>query len=204
LQPQAAGYTILWHVEHLPVPTRRDGIPNRLLVAAQARGADCALDLSRIARYKGGSFRLTGAIGWTPHEVRFMNPTIGWFLLLMACLFEVIWAVSMKYSIGFTRPGPTAITWGAAIISFFLMAQAARPLSIGTCYGVLNGVGVASVVILGILLFRESAHPLRLLFVTFILIGIVGLRVMDPVQGAAAPAPVNVPLGTEVQMDEDP
>jgi quaternary ammonium compound-resistance protein SugE len=132
-----------------------------------------------------------------------MNSTIGWLLLLLACVFEVIWAVSMKYSHGFTRLGPTVITWGAALISFFLMAQAARPLSIGTCYGVLNGVGVAGVVILGILLFRESPHPLRLLCVAMILVGIVGLRVTDPIRGAGDLAPSKMPLGTDVDMERD-
>lgn len=130
-----------------------------------------------------------------------MNSTIGWLLLLLACVFEVMWAMSMKYSHGFTRPGPTAITWAAALISFFLMAQAARPLSIGTCYGVLNGVGVAGVVIMGILLFRESPHPLRLVCVALILVGIVGLRFSEPVRGPGEAAAAGLPLGTEVEAD---
>jgi len=101
---------------------------------------------------------------------------MGWFYLFIACLFEVTWAISMKYSEGFTRLWPTVITFVATIVSFVLLAQAVRTLPVGTGYTVLNGVGVAGTVILGIALFGESAHPFRMICVGMILVGIVGLR----------------------------
>lgn len=101
---------------------------------------------------------------------------MGWFYLFIACLFEVTWATSMKYSEGFTRLWPTVVTFVATIVSFVLLAQAVRTVPLGTGYTVLNGVGVAGTVILGIALFGESAHPFRMFCVGLILVGIVGLR----------------------------
>lgn len=102
---------------------------------------------------------------------------MAWMFLVAACVFEVTWAISMKYSDGFTRFWPTTITLIATLLSFALMAQAVRTLPVGTGYTVLNGVGIAGTVIVGILLLGESMHPLRLLCVALILAGVIGLRV---------------------------
>lgn len=101
---------------------------------------------------------------------------MAWLLLLAACVFEITWAIAMKYSDGFTRVLPTVITLVATVMSFVLMAQAVRTLPVGTGYTVLNGVGVAGTVLLGIWLLDESPHPMRLLCVALILAGVIGLR----------------------------
>ena len=91
-------------------------------------------------------------------------------------VFEVVWAISIKYSEGFTRLWPSLITLVATVLSFVLLAQAVRTLPASTGYTVLNGVGVAGTVAVGIIVLGESANPLRLLCVSLIVIGIVGLR----------------------------
>ena len=101
---------------------------------------------------------------------------MAWFVLLAACVFEVTWAVSMKYSDGFTRLWPTVITLVTTVLSFVLLAQAVRTLPVGTGYSVINGVGVAGSVIFGIWLFGESTHPFRIFCVGLIVVGIIGLR----------------------------
>jgi len=101
---------------------------------------------------------------------------MGWWILLAACVFEITWAVAMKYSHGFERLWPTVITLVCALISFGLMALAEKTLPLSTAYIVMNGVGAAGVVVFGILLFGESTNPFRLLCVVLILLGIIGLR----------------------------
>ncbi len=105
---------------------------------------------------------------------------MGWLLLLLACIFEVIWAISIKYSEGFTKLWPSIITLVATVLSFILLAQAVKTLPAGTGYTVLNGVGVAGTVALGIILFDESTHPFRIFCVLLIVVGIVGLRIATP------------------------
>lgn len=102
---------------------------------------------------------------------------MGWMYLLVACVFEVTWVVSMKYSEGFTRLWPSLVTLVATVISFLLLAQAVRTLPVGTGYMVLNGAGAVGALIFGILLFGESTHPFRIACVVLILAGILGLRI---------------------------
>ncbi|MCA9121060.1 MAG: multidrug efflux SMR transporter [Planctomycetaceae bacterium] len=101
---------------------------------------------------------------------------MGWVYLFVACLFEVTWVVSMKYSEGLTRLWPTVVTLAATVASFILLAQAVRTLPVATGYIVLNGVGAVGAVLFGIFLFGESTHPLRIVCVLLIMAGIVGLR----------------------------
>ncbi len=101
---------------------------------------------------------------------------MGWVYLLVASVFEVTWVVSMKYSNGFTRLWPSVLTLVAALISFVLLAQAIRTLSVGTGYMVLNGVGAVGALVCGIWLFGESTHPFRIVCVILILVGTLGLR----------------------------
>jgi quaternary ammonium compound-resistance protein SugE len=101
---------------------------------------------------------------------------MAWFYMFTACVFEVIWAISMKYSDGFTKWKPTVITLVATVLSFILLAQAVRTLPVGTGYTVLNGVGVAGTVLFGIVLFGESASLFRLACVGLVVAGIIGLR----------------------------
>lgn len=102
---------------------------------------------------------------------------MGWMYLLVACVFEVTWVVSMKYSEGFTRLWWSVVTLIAAVISFVLLAQAIRTLPVGTGYMVLNGAGAVGALIFGVLLFGESTHPFRIACVVLILAGTLGLRV---------------------------
>lgn len=103
---------------------------------------------------------------------------VAWLLLILAGIFEVVWAVGLKYSAGFTRLTPALITVAAVIVSMGLLALAARSLPIGTAYAVWTGIGTVGAVLLGILLFGDSASLLRLVFVALILVGIIGLKLV--------------------------
>ena len=105
-----------------------------------------------------------------------MNPALAWVLLFVAGLFEVAWAVGLKYTGGFSRPVPTALTVVAMIISMGLLGVVARQLPIGTAYAVWTGIGVFGTAVLGMYLFGESMAPLRLLCLGLIITGIVGLK----------------------------
>jgi len=105
---------------------------------------------------------------------------MAWALLVLAGLFEIGWAIGLKYTEGFTRPWPTAWTVLAMIASIVLLAIAVRTLPIGTAYAVWTGIGAAGTVILGIVLFAEPATALRLFFVALIVGGIVGLKLVTP------------------------
>ncbi len=99
-----------------------------------------------------------------------------WLLLFAAGIFEIVWAVSQKYSDGFTRPIPTAITLVAATVSFILLGLAMKHIHLGTAYAVWTGIGIVGTALLGVWLFAEPATLTRLFFLGLILIGIVGLK----------------------------
>jgi quaternary ammonium compound-resistance protein SugE len=99
-----------------------------------------------------------------------------WSILVLAGLFEIAWAVGLKYTEGFTKLVPSLLTGGAMVISIVLLAFAAKKLPLGTAYAVWTGIGAVGAVTLGIVLFGESAQPLRLLCVGLIVAGIVGLK----------------------------
>jgi quaternary ammonium compound-resistance protein SugE len=105
-----------------------------------------------------------------------LNPALAWVLLFVAGLFEVAWAVGLKYTGGFSRPVPTALTVVAMIISMGLLGVVARQLPIGTAYAVWTGIGVFGTALVGMYLFGESMAPLRLLCLGLIITGIVGLK----------------------------
>ena len=108
-----------------------------------------------------------------------MNPTLSWILLVIAGLFEVVWAICLKYSAGFTRPWFTAGTVTALATSMLLLGFAARSLPIGTAYAVWTGIGAFGTAVLGMWLLGESSAALRLLCLALILTGIVGLKLSD-------------------------
>ena len=99
-----------------------------------------------------------------------------WILLFLAGLFEIGWAIGLKYTEGFTKPWPSTWTVVAMVISIVLLGLAVRHLPIGTAYAVWTGIGAAGTVILGIVLFGEPATLLRLGCVALIVIGIAGLK----------------------------
>lgn len=101
---------------------------------------------------------------------------MSWFLLIVAGLFEVGWAVGLKYTDGFTRPWPSVLTTAAMLVSIGLLGWAMRTLPVGTAYAVWTGIGAVGTVILGIVLFGEPATAARLACIALILSGIVGLK----------------------------
>ena len=105
---------------------------------------------------------------------------MAWLILVLAGLFEVGWAVGLKYTHGLTRFWPTVWTAVATVLSLWLLAVALRSLPLGTAYSVWVGIGAIGTVALGIALFGESADAPRLVSVAFIVVGIVGLRLATP------------------------
>ena len=103
-----------------------------------------------------------------------------WLLLILAGLFEIGWAIGLKYTEGFTRLWPSIGTALAMIVSLALLGIAMKSLPVGTAYAVWVGVGAVGTVILGIVLFGESANTLRLVSVALIIGGIVGLKLATP------------------------
>lgn len=101
---------------------------------------------------------------------------MAWIYLLIAGLFEIGFALGLKLSEGFTRPWGTALMVVAGAASFYLLSVAMKSLPVGTAYAVWTGIGAAGAVILGILFLGESGDFIRILSITLILIGVVGLR----------------------------
>ncbi len=100
-----------------------------------------------------------------------------WIILLIAGLFEVLWAIGLKYSLGFTKLVPSILTVVGMIISFYLLSLALKNLPLGTAYAIWTGIGTIGTVILGIYLFKEPLDAIRLFFIGLILLGIIGLKV---------------------------
>ena len=103
-----------------------------------------------------------------------------WVILFIAGLFEVVWAIGLKYTEGFTRLWPTVVTVVAMILSVWLLGVAMKSLPVGTAYAVWVGVGAVGTVILGIALFGEPANTARIISVSLIIAGIVGLKLATP------------------------
>ena len=99
-----------------------------------------------------------------------------WFILFVAGLFEVGWAIGLKYTDGFTRPIPTVLTVISMVISVVLLGIALRELPVGTGYAVWTGIGSVGTAILGIVLFGDPATAGRIACIGLIVAGIVGLK----------------------------
>lgn len=105
---------------------------------------------------------------------------MAWFLLFLAGLFEVGWAIGLKYTEGFTRPIPSVLTLAAMLASVVLLGIAMKSLPVGTAYAVWVGVGAVGTALLGIVLFAEPATAGRLISLALIVAGIVGLKLATP------------------------
>ena len=105
---------------------------------------------------------------------------MAWVILFLGGLFEAGWAVGLKYTAGFTRLWPTIWTVVAMAISLGLLGISMKTLPVGTAYSVWVGVGAVATVILGIVLFGESANAARLVSVGLIIVGIIGLKLATP------------------------
>ena len=101
---------------------------------------------------------------------------MAWFLLIVAGVLEVVWSLGLRYTQGFTRVVPSAITGVAIAASMLLLARAARTLPIGTAYAIWVGIGVLGAAIGGAILFDEAMSPLRLAFLALLLVSIIGLK----------------------------
>ena len=105
---------------------------------------------------------------------------MSWFYLFAAGLFEIGWAVGLKYTHGFTRLVPSLLTVGAMAISLFMLGLALRSLPLGTAYAIWTGIGTIGTAVLGIALFAEPADALRLVCIGLIVAGIIGLKLVSP------------------------
>jgi quaternary ammonium compound-resistance protein SugE len=105
---------------------------------------------------------------------------VAWIILLIAGLFEVGWAVGLKFTEGFTKPIPILLTAISLILSMGLLGWSVKTLPLGTAYAVWTGVGAVGTAIVGILLFKEPATAARLACLGLIVAGILGLKVFSP------------------------
>ncbi|MFT3952439.1 MAG: quaternary ammonium compound efflux SMR transporter SugE [Oscillospiraceae bacterium] len=103
-----------------------------------------------------------------------------WLILVLAGLCEIIWAVGLKYTEGFTRLMPSIVTLVGTAASFILLAIALKKLPLGTAYAVWTGIGTVGTTLFGIFVFKEPAELLRILCILLIVTGIVGLKILSP------------------------
>jgi quaternary ammonium compound-resistance protein SugE len=124
------------------------------------------------------SRRHTGATsaGW---RSRGDTRPMPWLLLFIAGLFEVGWAIGLKYTEGFTRPLPTILTVASMVISVALLGMALKALPVGTAYAVWTGIGTVGTAILGMILFDDPATALRLACIGLIVAGMLGLKLVS-------------------------
>ncbi|HEY4582857.1 MAG TPA: quaternary ammonium compound efflux SMR transporter SugE [Lysobacter sp.] len=101
---------------------------------------------------------------------------MSWLVLILAGLFEVVWAVGLKYTEGFSRPLPSLVTLAAMGASFWLLSYAMRTLPLGTAYAVWTGIGAVGAAIAGVLFFDEPVSALKVASLALVLLGIVGLK----------------------------
>ena len=103
---------------------------------------------------------------------------MAWIWLTAAGLLEIVWAVGLKYTDGFTRPVPSAVTVAAMAASVFLLALAVRTIPIGTGYAVWTGIGAVGVALVGMVLFDEPKDLMRIASILLIVAGIIGLKIV--------------------------
>lgn len=101
---------------------------------------------------------------------------MAWIILLIAGLLEVVWAIGLKYTHGFTRLTPSLITIAAMVVSMLLLAHAMKTLPVGTAYAVWTGIGAVGAAIMGMVLLGESTNIARILSLCLIVVGILGLK----------------------------
>jgi quaternary ammonium compound-resistance protein SugE len=105
---------------------------------------------------------------------------MAWIVLVLAGIFEIIWAYSMKLSAGFSKPVPTLMTVVFVILSFLLLSYAMRTLPLGTAYTIWSGIGVVGAFLLGILILGEQATLMRILAAVLITAGLLLMKLSEP------------------------
>jgi quaternary ammonium compound-resistance protein SugE len=103
---------------------------------------------------------------------------MAWFYLFIAGLFEIAWAIGLKYTEGFTKPVPTLLTMISMIVSLALLGLALKSLPVGTAYAIWTGIGAVGTALLGIWLMGDPAHATRFVCIALIVSGIVGLKLV--------------------------
>jgi len=106
---------------------------------------------------------------------------MSWIYLFIAGLFEIGWAIGLKYTEGFTKLWPSVVTIIGMILSFYFLSTAVKTIPIGTAYAIWTGIGAVGTAILGIILFGESKEIMRIFFIMLIVVGIVGLKIFSKV-----------------------
>ena len=106
---------------------------------------------------------------------------MAWIYLFIAGLFEIGWAIGLKYTDGFTKLVPSIMTIIGMVLSFYFLSVSLKSIPIGTAYGVWTGIGAVGTAILGIILFGESKELVRIFFIMLIVIGIIGLKIFSKV-----------------------
>ncbi|MUP36273.1 quaternary ammonium compound efflux SMR transporter SugE [Labilibaculum sp. 44] len=101
---------------------------------------------------------------------------MAWVYLIIAGLFEAVWAIGLKYAEGFTKLWPSVITIVAMAVSLYFLALAIKTLPVGTAYAVWTGIGAFTTAILGVVLFSEPIHFSRIFFLLLLLVSIIGLK----------------------------
>lgn len=105
---------------------------------------------------------------------------MAWIYLVIAGLFEIAWAIGLKYTEGFTRLWPSAGTVAAMIVSFLFLAESLKSIPVGTGYAVWTGIGAAGTAVMGMMLFDESRDLVRILCILAIVAAIAGLKLSTP------------------------
>ncbi len=101
---------------------------------------------------------------------------MSWILLTLAGLLEIVWAVGLKYTDGFSRPGPSVVVIAAIAASMLLLAMAMRTLPVSTAYAIWTGIGIAGTAMVGMVMLGESVSAQKLISLALIMVGILGLR----------------------------
>jgi len=101
---------------------------------------------------------------------------VAWIYLIIAGLFEAVWAIGLKYAEGFSKLWPSVITIIAMAISLYFLALAIKTLPVGTAYAIWTGIGAFTTAILGVILFSEPIHFARIFFLILLLVSIIGLK----------------------------
>ena len=102
-----------------------------------------------------------------------------WLILFIAGLFEIAWAIGLKYTEGFSKLWPSVFTIVCMVVSMGLLAHAVKYLPVGTAYAIWTGIGAVGTAVLGMILFNESKELVRIFFIFLIVVGIVGLKVFS-------------------------
>ena len=132
----------------------------------------------RSSRLPAPDSRLPGAAASSFARGSYLACGMAWVILVIAGIFEIGWAVGLKYTEGFTRPVPTALTAVSLVLSMGLLGLALRTLPLGTAYAVWTGIGTVGTAVIGMVVLREPATAARLVCIGLIVTGIVGLKLV--------------------------